>query len=222
MCKAITVFILSIFLTSNAVAQDKLVKNNGDTIYIKVIKFNRSNLVYSKIGMSENRKFTTPHSRLNKLIFRDGRSIDFSSNEFRKKMNIDTIASSLFPMLKAKSSFLGIRISSDTKKFSRKDVVDIYDRIGNGSATRMYLRGKKQNRVGNLLGLPAGYFLGRQIYIRRRSNLITFFATVGAVASLVLNYNGKKNMRKSVDKYNKSVNLKFGASDSGIGLNYNF
>jgi len=210
-------------------AQDQLIKKNGDTLSIKVIELNERHLIYNKIGVPEERVFTTPLSKLLSLTYSNGRFVGFDLGLAILDADPSTINNSSNnpnPKLHLISGFLSPQVYSGTKKYTREEIESLFLSTENQQALELFKNGKSSNAIGNALGFTTGFLLGYELssLINERETKEHFLVlgVVGVVLSGWLSSLGEQNMRKAISNYNENVRLKFKLDENGFGLAYVF
>ena len=226
-----SIFIVFLLLSlSKLHAQDLLVTADGDTIAIEIIELNDKYLVYHKIDLIEKRIFTTPHQKLDKILYSDGSEFQFNvvinppkkiQSEEKKELAED------YGILYVENGIFAPSIRTLDERLNSQDVIELYEDMENQQAINLFKKGRTQNMIGNIIGFPAGFFLGRQLYNtfseRNKVNTpILIASTIASIISITLNVRGIRKIKKSVKSYNEDVLFELGGTEHGIGLQMKF
>ncbi len=224
MLKLITTTILTFIIICSSSAQEKLVKRNGDTIAIKLIELNEKHVIYNKSVLADERVFTTSISKLSALIYADGTIVNLGPDNVVIIKNGETtsLKKSPYPILYLKNGYFGPKVYSKEKNYSSDNVMYLYDEIGNIEAQQLFAKGRNQNILGNIIGLPSSFMFGWQLgntLSGQESNTTIYVASaIGTIVSLLISSSAIKKINKSVVSYNESVTTRLGISENGIGF----
>jgi hypothetical protein len=120
--------------------------------------------------------------------------------------------------------FFGPSFRYKGKKLNSTQLIRLYREDKNFESVRLYKMGRSQNIWGNILGFPAGFLLGQELYNtfskdRKSNSKVLTWSVVGSIISASLNIAGIRNMKKSVSNYNNLIELTYGPTMSGgVGL----
>jgi hypothetical protein len=224
MFKLIIIFILSFIVICSSIAQEKLVKSNGDTLSIKLIELNEKYVIYNKTVLVDERVFTTAISKFSTLIYSDGTIINLSSDNIViiKNGEITSLKKSPYPTLYFKNGFWGPRVYSKEKNFSADNLMSLYDEIGNVEANQLFKKGRNLNILSNIIGIPSslilGGMLGNTISGKKSNTTIYVASALGTIIALAISSKGINKIKNSVDSYNDSISTRFSVGENGIGL----
>ena len=228
MYKLITTIILSSLIICNSSAQEKLVKRNGDTLAIKLIELNEKYVLYNKTVLADERVFTTSVSKITTLIYADGTILNLvlENNIVIKNGQAESIIKSPYPTLYVKNGFWGLKVYSKEKTYPSVKLKSLYHKVDNEEAEQLFRKGRNQNILANVIGIPSGFtlggLLGRTI-TRQETNSIAYVASAfGTLVSMWISNNATKNIKKSVVSYNESIITRIGVSKNGIGIILDF
>lgn len=231
------VFLISV---SYCFSQDLLVKMNGDTLGIAVIEIQQDFLVYTKTDLNEERVFTTARKKLDRIIYENGEEFIFKNEPYlingepyisEDQKAAQVIAQHRGDYLYVSSGYFGPSMYRDGFKQSSTEVRKLYE--NNPEALYLFNSGHTMNNLGNVFGIPSGFFVGWELGNFFSSNAkvnpeIMVFAGVGSLISIVLNKNGVSNIRKSAELYNEGIRKKkeiefgFHSTENGVGLVLSF
>lgn len=224
-----------LFFVSSGNSQDLLVKANGDTIAIKVIEIQEFYLLYYKTELDEERKFTTARSRLNKIIYTDGKEFVFAEEIFGEEEDIEELIMAKekyrSESLRMNSGIFAPSIYRNSEKLSNVEVESIYE--DHPQALRLFKKGRSTNILGNLLALPSGFIFGNQLsktlFFQEEANVRLLLGSgFAGILSVILNKNGVGQILESTKVYNTSINtdkevsLEFKLTPHGAGLVFSF
>ncbi len=206
-------------------SQDLLIQTNGDTVAISVIELNYTHFFYNKIGFGE-RMFSTPRDYLKKILYKNGSFYLFGKEKESQKSKLKRAAVA-GGILYVENGLFAPSIETKNRVLSSKEVVQLYRDIGNEKAVKLFQKGRTQNIVGNILSMPAGFFLGRELArainsSKSTNSAIIIASSVVGIISITLNIQGTKKIKDSVKSYNHIVLMELGATQNGIGMQMNF
>ena len=216
MHKYIVVFFFLFFSFSNSFSQDVLIKSNGDSLSITVVEINGKYLIYKKYGQGD-RVYTTAKNKLDKIIYANGEVLAMEEYEETEDSKLLVI----------KRGYFAPNIFSKERKFTSKELINLFEESGNKNAMKLFKLGRARNIAGNILGVPAGFFLGYElsnIFINNNGfNSTVFWASsFASVVSITLNIVGRKNIRNSVKAFNDDLLIQLGSTNNGIGMQMSF
>lgn len=228
MYKLFTTIILSTVIIGSSTAQEKLIKRSGDTLAIKLIDINEKQVIYHKSILANERVFTTALSIFSTLIYADGTVLNLGPDHVVTVNNgvATSLKKSPFPILYLRNGFWGLNVHSKEKDYSASNLMNLYDEIGNIEAQQLFTKGREQNILGNIVGIPSsflfGWQLGNTIYGKESNSTIYIASALGTIISLFITSSGTKKIKKSVVSYNDSVTKRLAVTENGIGLMLEF
>lgn len=85
--------IVTVLISKNINAQDKIFLKSGDKIEAKIIEVNIDDIKYKKFSNQNGPVFTIPKKDINKVVFENGESDIFKEEGFRRnRINADVLA----------------------------------------------------------------------------------------------------------------------------------
>jgi len=210
---------------TKVISQDVLIRSNGDTITISVVEISEKYLIYHKLDFGD-KLFTTPRSKLDKIIYANGDIYHFGE-EFRAQSEELKEVAQRYGLLYIDNGLFAPRISTKERNISSGQVILFYQDIENERAVKLFKKGRIQNITGNIIGIPAGFFLGQQLYktfssSQKANTPLLVASSILSIVSITLNVQGVRKIKDSVKAYNNDVLFQLGGTENGVGMQLKF
>ena len=126
-------------------------------------------------------------------------------------------------MIYAENGFLGPIFRRNGEKLSSTAIQTILANANFSESIKQYRRGRTQNIVGNIIGIPSRVIVGYELYNELSDNRDTntgllIGSIAGTVVASIFSAVGINNMRNSVRPYNDMMLMQFTGTKNGIGL----
>ena len=82
--RVLSIAVISIFSSLNLLAQDKIIKRNGDIIDTKVKSVGRNMIIYLRFDNQNGPEYTIPKNEVNKIKYQNGTEQSFDGDEGRR------------------------------------------------------------------------------------------------------------------------------------------
>ena len=123
----------------------------------------------------------------------------------------------------AENGFFGPIFRKNGEKLGSTDIQTLLANANLSESIKQYRRGRTQNIVGNIIGIPSSVLVGFELYNElsddRDTNTGLLIGSIaGTVVASIFSAVGINNMRNSVRPYNDMILMKFTGTENGLGL----
>lgn len=215
--------IVLLLLISFAMAQDVIIKHNGQKIECTVVEVSDQ--------IIKCKHFSTPDKTVFNILTKDVYMIKYQNGEeivFNYKHPEELIFN--IEPLSVQNGFWGKRIWMGDTKMRNADIKTLFGSYP--EALKKFNAGNTMKIAGNLIGLPSafafGWNLGIMIAGGEANNTVLAISGVGTVMGIVLVVFGNNSVMESVNIYNSAIegtslnSIKLGITENGIGLKLGF
>lgn len=181
-------------------AQDIIVLvEDGLEIDTEIITISDSIVHYCSFG--QNDTLSIPIAEIESITYENGKTDSY------KEIKAPVINAPTPKKLSIKKTVFTFNIAENGTTLNSDEIRNRY--AVSPRALELYNRGREQNVLGNVIGIPSaaitGWFLADLISGNKDAGMPLILGTIGTATGIIISEKSKKNIIKSVTRYNTDI-----------------